>query len=114
MRHLIVCICLLAAAQTRVHGPSQVRDLAGGGSLAWYHAAIEFGAIGAGQCAERFLPAPGLSPGMAVAAGWPATLPAQTHGMMYAVSDGAVVRLCAMQPTAVPALTYSVVAMAWR
>lgn len=116
MRYLLIILCLLAAAQTRVHGPTQVRDLAGGGggAIGWYYAPLSFGTLPAGQCAELSFPAQGVSPGMTVAPGWPSNLPAGIHGIMYGGANVIVVRLCAAQSTTIPPLTYSAAALAWR
>lgn len=105
----------LSAAQTRVHGPTQVRDIASGGTaLSWHYGALSFGVLAANQCAELSFPAHGVSPGMTVIPGWPPTLPAQAHGIMYAGADVIIVRLCSAQAATVPPLTFSAAAVSWR
>jgi hypothetical protein len=49
--------------------------------------------IPAQGCAEGAIPAPGLSPGMSIAPGWP-VLPDGVFGMMYSGNDTVMVRLC--------------------
>lgn len=114
MRYLLIILCLLAAAQTRVHGPTQVRDLAGGGAVGWYYGTLGFGPIAANACAELSFSAPGASPGMTVAPGWPYSLPAPVHGIMYAADNAIVVRLCSWQSVNVPPLNYSAAVVTWR
>jgi len=118
MKHaaLAFLLALLLSGQTRVHGPTQVRYLASGsGAVSWYYGSLSFGTLAAGQCAELGFPAQGVSPGLALAPGWPSGLPKQVSGIMYAGSDTVVVRLCAVQNVAVPpGLTYSAAALVWR
>lgn len=105
MKAALVLLFLLSP--TRIHGPTQVRMPYG----AWYYAPLGFQAIHAGGCVEGLIPAPGVTPGMPVAAGWPADLPLQVHGMAYAVSDGVVIRLCSSQAVSIQPRTFSAVAM---
>jgi hypothetical protein len=113
---LLLLLALLLAGQTRVHGPSQVRYLASGnGAVSWYYGSLSFGSVMAGQCAELSFPAHGVSPGLAIAPGWPPDLPKQVSGIMYAGADSVVVRLCATQTVTVPpGLTYSAAILVWR
>jgi hypothetical protein len=118
MKHaaLAFLLAVLLSGQTRVHGPTQVRYLASGnGAVSWYYGSLSFGTLAAGQCAELSFPAQGVSPGLALAPGWPPDLPKPVSGIMYAGSDAVVVRLCAVQNITVPpGLTYSAAALVWR
>lgn len=114
VRWLTLTLAMCLAAQTMVHAPSQVRGLAGGGAVAWHAAPLSFGGLAAGACAERAIPADGMSAGLTIAAGWPAELPQGVHGLMYAGSGVVVVRLCAAQAASIPPLTFSAAAIVWR
>jgi hypothetical protein len=118
MNRWIAAFLLLALAarpQTRVHGPSQVRDISGGhGSVAWYYGPSPNVNIAAGQCFEWSFPADGVSPGQNLAPGWPYDLPANVYGMMYSGADLIVVRLCSSQAVSIPPRTYSAAIVLWR
>lgn len=76
-------------AQTLIAG-NQLR----GAESAWVHGHVDFGSIAAASCLERSIPAPGATPGMPVAPGWPATMPGGLYGLMYTGADSVVVRMC--------------------
>lgn len=103
---ILVIALLLITGPTRIHGPTQVKFPYG----AWYSAPLQFGQVSNG-CVERLIHAPGVTPGMPVAMGWPADLPPQVYGIAYAAFDGVVVRLCSQQIVDVPVRTFSAVAM---
>ena len=111
-----VAILPLLWPQTRIHGPTQVRDLAsGGGAIAWYYGPLSFGTLVQGQCSELQFPAPGASPGLSVAPGWPADLTQGVTGIMYSGDNVVIVRLCAISGTrTIAPATYSAAIPVWR
>ena len=88
--------------------------LATGGSVAsqtYYSANLTFGTLNSLACAEQNIPAPGVTPGEALAAGLPEGTPPGVLATYFSGTDVAVVRLCNLNGTSVdiPAgLTYSV------
>lgn len=107
-------LILLAAAQTRVHGPSQVRQLASSGTVTWYQAGLPAMTIPAGQCIEVAFSAPGASPGIPVAPAWPASLPSAVTGLMFAADGVVVIRMCSASTTSTPSAVYGAALMTWR
>jgi hypothetical protein len=56
---------------------------------------LDFGALAAGTCGELSFPLAGASPGDPVAQGWPNTLEAELHGIMYVgAANSVTVRVC--------------------
>jgi len=82
--------------------PIRIDPSGGAASQALYSANLTgWGTIAANSCTEKNITATGAVAGESVTPGWPATLPANLTGIIYAATNLVVVRVCNITATGI-------------